>query len=169
MLNSNVLVLNQNYEPLTITKARRAIILVYLGKAEIVERYNGKKVRSITTSLPLPSIVRLIVFIQAPRKTIALSRKNVIKRDGHQCQYCGRSDGSMTTDHIIPKTRGGSDKWENLVCACADCNKKKGHGTLKEARMNLIKKPRRPHFFTFVHFFVDIPDFRWRQYLFIEP
>lgn len=168
MLNRSVLVLNQNYEPLTITKAKRAIVLVFLGKAEIVEGYDGVKVRSISTHIPLPSIVRLAFFIKAPRKIVTLSRKNIIKRDGRQCQYCGRIDGSLTTDHIIPKTRGGRDSWENLVCACSECNKRKGDRTLKEAGMTLIKRPRRPHFFTFVHSFVEIPDLRWRQYLFMD-
>ena len=169
MLNRYVLVLNQNYEPLAITKARRAIILVYLGKAEVVEKYDGLQIRSVSTRLSLPSIVRLVFFIKAPRKAITLSRKNVIKRDSHRCQYCGRIDGPMTTDHIVPKTREGSDSWENLVCACAECNKKKGHRTLKEAGMILVKKPKKPHFFSFIHTFVEIPDFRWRQYLFMEP
>ncbi len=169
MLNRTVLVLNQNYEPLTITKAKRAIILVYLGKAEVVEKYDGQRIHSISTNLPLPSIVRLVFFIKAPRKMITLSRKNIVKRDGHQCQYCGKTEGPLTTDHIIPKTRGGADSWENLVCACSDCNKKKGHRTLKEAGMKLVKKPKRPQFFAFIHAFVDIPDLRWRQYLFLEP
>ena len=168
MLNRNVLILNQNYEPLTITKARRAIVLVFLGKAEVVERYDGIQIHSVTRGLPLPSIVRLAFFIKTPRSMIALSRKNIIKRDHHQCQYCGRMDGPMTTDHIVPKTRGGNDSWENLVCACASCNKKKGNHTLRESEMILVKRPRKPHFFSFIHSFVEIPDTRWRQYLFMD-
>ena len=167
-MNRHVLVLNQNYEPLTITKARRAIVLVFMGKAEIVERYDGNQIHSVSRTFPLPSIVRLAFFIKTPRSVIALSRKNIIKRDHHQCQYCGKMEGPLTTDHVIPKTRGGTDSWENLVCACATCNKKKGGQTLKEAGMTLVKKPRKPHFFSFIHSFLEIPDPSWRQYLFME-
>jgi len=109
MLNREVLVLNQNYEPLSITKARRAVVLLYLGKAEMVERYDGHFVRGITVSIPLPSVVRLIYYIKAPRNAVALTRKNIIRRDRHTCQYCGIQTGPMTTDHVIPKRLGGRD------------------------------------------------------------
>ncbi len=167
MLNRNVLVLNQNYEPLSVTRAKRAIVLIYLGKAEIVERYADLWVRSVSDALPLPSVVRLIFFVKVRRRTLTLSRRNIVKRDGHQCQYCGTIEGGMTTDHVIPKKLGGRDSWENLVCACVACNNKKGNRTPEEAGMILLRQPKRPHFFTFVHGFISIPDDRWRQYLFL--
>jgi 5-methylcytosine-specific restriction endonuclease McrA len=168
MLNREVLVLNQNYEPLSITKARRAVILLYLGKAEMVERYDGHFVRGIRVSIPLPSVVRLIYYIKAPRNAVALTRKNIIRRDRHTCQYCGIQTGPMTTDHVIPKRIGGRDSWENLVCACVRCNNKKGDRIPEEAGMALFRRPKAPHFFTVVHSFIKIPDRRWKQYLFLE-
>lgn len=168
MLNKYVLVLNQNYEPLSITKAKRAIILLYIGKAEMIEKYDGYAVHSVSQSFPLPSVVRLIYYIKAPRKAVALTRKNIIKRDRHTCQYCGTKKGPMTTDHVIPKKFGGKDSWENLVCACLKCNNKKGDRSPEEANMSLIKKPKKPHFFSIVHSFIEIPDMKWKQYLFLD-
>jgi len=168
MLNRQVLVLNQNYEPLSITKARRAVILLYLGKAEMVETYDGHFVRGVRMNIPLPSIVRLIYYIKAPRNAVALTRKNIIRRDRHMCQYCGTQRGPMTTDHVIPKRLRGRDSWDNLVCACVRCNNKKGDRTPEEAQMKLLKKPKVPHFFTVVHSFIRIPDKRWKQYLFLD-
>ncbi|SVD83539.1 uncharacterized protein METZ01_LOCUS436393, partial [marine metagenome] len=101
MLQLQVLVLNQNYEPLSVCTARRAIVLVFLGKAEIVE-HRDQRIHATLQSFTLPSIVRLMAYVRIPNTGIILSRKNVIKRDGHQCQYCGTTRGPMTVDHIIP-------------------------------------------------------------------
>lgn len=159
--------LNQNYEPMTITNAKKAIILVYLGKAEMIEK-NNVLVHSVRTSLPLPSIVRLTRYINVPRKRIILSRKNIIKRDNHQCQYCGSRNGPVTIDHIIPRDRGGEDTWENLVCACVKCNSKKGNRMPEEARMRLAKKPQRPNYIFFIRYFVGTIDSRWEPYLYMN-
>ncbi len=167
MLETRVLVLNQNYEPMSICSARRAIILLYLDKAEIIER-NHELVRSVSTSIPLPSIVRLSRLVRVPRKRILLTRKNIIKRDNHQCQYCGSTEGPFTVDHIVPKDRGGQDTWENLVCACVKCNTKKRNRTPKEAGMILLKKPRKPGYLFFIQHLVGIPDERWKPYLFMS-
>jgi len=167
MLGSRVLVLNQNYEPMSVCSARKAIILLYLEKAEMVA-HNHDVVRSINTSLPLPSIVRLICLIKRPRHRLQLTRKNVIKRDRHICQYCGRTDKAMTVDHVIPKDRGGKDTWENLVCACIVCNGKKGNRSPKEANMSLKGKPRKPGYLFFIQHLVGIPDVRWKPYLFLS-
>ncbi len=168
VLKTQVLVLNQNYEPMTITNVKKAIVLVYLGKAELVEKYDSLVVRSITISLPLPSIVRLTRYISVPRKRIVLSRKNIIKRDAHSCQYCGNSSGPITVDHVIPKGRGGEDSWENLVCACTKCNNKKGNRTPEEAGMNLLKRPLKPSHLFFIRYFIGKLDHRWKPYLFMN-
>jgi 5-methylcytosine-specific restriction endonuclease McrA len=168
MLNRNVLVLNQNYEPLSVCTARRAVVLVYLGKAEIIERCDGQVIRSISASIPLPSVVRLGFYIQVPHKRVLLTRKNVVKRDGHRCQYCGDSRGLMTVDHVIPKIYGGKDTWENLVCACIGCNNLKGNRTPEQAGFKLVREPRRPTHITFIQQFIGISDQRWKQYLFLD-
>lgn len=167
MLNRHVLVLNQNYEPLSICTAKRAIVLVFLGKAEIVEK-DSVEVRSVTRSYPLPSVVRLFMYIAIPRKRILLTRKNILKRDNHQCQYCGTKQQPLTLDHVIPKNRGGKDTWENLVCACARCNNKKGQRTPEDAGLVLKRQPRRPNYLMFIRHFVGINDQRWCRYLFLD-
>ena len=167
MLNRRVLVLNSNYEPMSVCSAKRAIILVFLGKAEIIEKYDYE-VRSVSLSFPLPSVVRLSVYVRIPPKRIVLSKRNIIKRDGHQCQYCGTTEGEMTVDHVIPRKFGGRDTWENLVCACIRCNNLKGDRTPEQAGMKLLRPPRKPNYFMFIHRFVGIADERWRPYLFLD-
>lgn len=152
---------------MTITSAKKAIILIYLGKAEIIEK-NNSFVRSVSTSLPLPSIVRLTRYINVPRKRIILSRKNIIKRDNHQCQYCGSRNGPVTIDHIIPRDRGGQDTWENLVSACVSCNNKKGNRTPEEARLKLIRRPQKPNYIFFMRYVVSNIDQRWEPYLYMR-
>jgi 5-methylcytosine-specific restriction endonuclease McrA len=168
VLNHNVLVLNQNYEPLSVCSARRAIILLFLGKAEMIETHDGLKVKSVLQAIPLPSVVRLDRYIKAPRKRILLTRKNVLIRDNHTCCYCGATRGAMTVDHIIPKNLGGAESWENLVCACEKCNNRKGDRTLTQAGMALLRKPTRPNHITYIQRFVGVSDTRWKQYLFME-
>ncbi len=167
MLQLQVLVLNQNYEPLSVCTARRAIVLVFLGKAEIVE-HRDQRIHATRQSFTLPSIVRLMAYVRIPNTGIILSRKNVIKRDGHQCQYCGTARGPMTVDHIIPKYRMGEDTWENLVCACQSCNNKKGDRTLNQASMKLLRRPRQPTRIHFIRDFIGVGDHAWRPYLFLR-
>ena len=109
VLSKQVLMLNCNYEPMSVVPAKKAIILLYLGKAELVERYDHW-VRSVTTRMPLPSIVRLVSYVRVPNKRIILTRKNILKRDGRQCQYCGTRTGPFTVDHVIPRDRGGKEE-----------------------------------------------------------
>ncbi len=153
---------------MSVCNAKKAIILLYLGKAELVEASDGKVIRSVSISMPLPSIVRLGVFIHVPYKKIILSRKNILRRDGHRCVYCGRSDISLTVDHIVPKARKGEDTWENLVTACVDCNNRKGDRTPDEAHIKLLRKPMRPNHVTFIRHFVGNIDDRWKPYLFMN-
>lgn len=167
MLDSRVLVLNQNYEPMSVCSARRAVVLLYLEKAEMIER-NHDVIHSVSRSMPLPSIVRLSRMIHVPRKRVLMNRKNIIKRDNHQCQYCGIKDGPVTVDHVVPKGRGGQDTWENLVCACVKCNTKKRNRTPKEAGMKLMRKPKKPGYLYFIQHLVGVPDDRWKPYLFMS-
>lgn len=168
LLNQNVLVLNQNYEPLSVCSARRAFLLLYLDKAEMIETYDGFKIRSVLKSYPLPSVVRLGRYIKSPQKKILLTRKNIIIRDNATCCYCGSTRGPMTVDHVIPKNMGGTDSWDNLVCACDRCNNKKGDRTPAQSRMRLLKKPARPNHITYIQRFIGVSDNRWKPYLFME-
>ncbi|NET35918.1 MAG: HNH endonuclease [Cyanothece sp. SIO1E1] len=138
---SKVLVLNASYEPLNITSWRRAIVLLIKGKAEQVE-HNGK---FIYAQMPLPTVIRLRQYVRVPYKEIPLTRRNLLHRDNHACQYCGYSGETLTLDHVVPRSRGGGDSWENMVAACVRCNVKKGNRTPQEARMALKNPPRRPY------------------------
>jgi len=167
-LNHNVLIVSQNYEPMSVITAKKAVILIYLGKAEIIERHPRWVIRSVRQEMPFPSIVRLVSYIHVPRKRIVLSRKNIIKRDGHRCQYCGATHKPVTVDHVVPKYRGGEDTWENLVCACVHCNNRKGNRTPEEAGIRLARKPRKPNHLFFIQQFVGVVDERWKPYLFMN-
>jgi 5-methylcytosine-specific restriction endonuclease McrA len=136
-----VLVLNASYEPLNITNWKRAVILLIKGKAEQLE-HNG---RLIYEHFPLPSVIRLRNYVKVPYKDIPLTRRNVLERDRHTCQYCNYRGDQLTLDHVIPRSRGGGDSWENLVAACVRCNIKKGNRTPKEANMPLARQPRKPY------------------------
>ncbi|MEM9511092.1 MAG: HNH endonuclease [Cyanobacteria bacterium P01_E01_bin.48] len=136
-----VLVLNASYEPLNIATWQRAVVLLLKGKAEQVE-HNG---RYIYPDFPLPTVIRLRNYITVPYKQIPLTRRNVLYRDEHQCQYCGCHNDELTLDHVLPRSRKGGDTWENVVAACVRCNIKKGNRTPQEAGMPLLRQPRRPH------------------------
>ena len=163
-----MLILNQNYEPMSVCNVKKAIILLFLGKAELIEAHDGRQLHSVSMTMPFPSIVRLGVYIHIPYKKIILSRKNILRRDGHRCQYCARTDASLTVDHLLPKSRLGEDSWENLVTACVECNNRKGDRTPEEARMKLIRKPMKPNHVTFIRHFVGTVAESWKPYLFMN-
>jgi 5-methylcytosine-specific restriction endonuclease McrA len=166
-LSGKVLLLNGNYEPLSICTVQKAIILIFMEKAELVTAAEGKVVRSASAAMEYPSIIRLSTFIHIPFKKVILSRKNILRRDGHQCQYCGVRTG-LTVDHIIPKSRGGEDSWENLTAACLRCNNRKGDRTPEEAHMHLKRKPVRPNHVVFLRQYVGKIDKCWEPYLFMH-
>jgi 5-methylcytosine-specific restriction endonuclease McrA len=168
VLNRKVLVLNLNYEPIGVCNVKRAVILLFLGKGEVIEHYQNSYIRSTSSMYPAPSIIRLYLYIYVPQKKLILTRRNVLKRDNYQCQYCGTRNLPMTVDHIIPKDQGGSYTWENLVCACTRCNTKKGNRTPEEARFTLRTKPKRPNNIIFIQNVIGIADERWKPYLFLN-
>ncbi len=163
-----MLVLNQNYEAMSICNVQRAVVLLFLGKAELIAAKDSRKVRSTRISFPFPTIVRLRVYIRVPYKKIVLSRKNILRRDNHKCQYCSRADVTLTIDHIVPKSKGGTDSWENLVAACVKCNNKKGDRSPEDANMPLHKRPTKPSHITFMKHFVGRIDDEWKPYLYMN-
>ena len=142
-MSGNVLVLNQNYEPLNICNLRRAVVLVVDGKAEVLDAY-ATFFSSPSRSFPCPSVIRLVHPIRRPRPRVKLTRREVFIRDNFTCQYCGRRDGDLTIDHVVPRSRGGGHSWDNLVSACKMCNHRKGGKSPAEARMNLKRLPVEP-------------------------
>lgn len=142
-VNKAVLVLNQNYEPLNVCNARRAVVLVIDGKAEVLETHDSV-ISTCSSSFPYPSVIRLVYLVKRPRPRVKLTRKEVFIRDRFTCQYCGRQSSDLTIDHIVPRSKGGVHSWDNLVSACRGCNHRKGGKTLGEARMALRRIPFEP-------------------------
>ncbi len=159
-----VLVLNQGYEPLGLTSIRRGLALVISGRAETVAT-SHLTLHTPSAPYPVPSIVRLKRFVRRPHGRLALSRRNVLRRDRYTCQYCGKSNVELTLDHVIPKSRGGRTSWDNLVAACLRCNAKKGNRTPEEAGMRLLKPPRVPRYHEAI--ILEVPELPepWRAYL----
>lgn len=166
-MDGQVLVLNQNYEPLNITNMRRAVALLHLGKAEVVETCD-RPLRSARSLTQAPSVVRLAYYVRRPYPQLRVSRKGIFARDNHQCQYCGETNLPLTLDHVVPISRGGTHEWTNLVTCCVTCNNQKGNRTPHEARMDFIQQPYRPRFTPYISFpkFVQaVREHRWQSYL----
>ena len=164
MINSPVLVLNQNYQPLNVCNVRRAIVLLGRGKAEIIINGRGH-IRTISLLVQVPSVIRLVYMVRRPLVRRRLSRRAIFYRDGFRCQYCGKESKNMTLDHIMPRSRGGPHVWENVVSACIPCNHKKAGLTPKEANMRMLKKPTapRPNPYYMFHHRSILEE--WRQFM----
>lgn len=163
--NAVVLVLNQNYEPLNVCDIRRAVSMLIGGKAEIVENGRGE-IRSASRAIPLPSVIRLAYMIRRPRPRVRLTRREIFRRDGYTCQYCGLESRSLTMDHVMPRTRGGEHSWTNLVAACPSCNRRKGGRTPEEAHMRLLHTPREPRPSTMYLFGQHLESNKdWRKFI----
>lgn len=142
--------------------------MIYLGKAELVVQDKRKELRSVSKTFPWPSIIRLSQFITLPYKRVVLTRKNILRRDEYKCSYCGRGDLPLTIDHVVPKSKGGIDSWDNLVCACTFCNNKKGDRTPVEANMILLNRPFKPSHIMFIKNVVGKLDENWKPYLYLS-
>jgi len=158
------LILNASFEPLSIVKARRAVVLVLRGSADVVEP--GDDVwRSERVTLDVPSVVRLRAYVKVPYgRRVPLTRNAVFARDGHRCQYCTGPAESL--DHVVPRSRGGTHTWENVVACCRRCNIRKGSKLLTESGYHLKKRPTAPSYHGWLYATLGAaPDPRWQQYL----
>ena len=162
MLDAAVLVLNRSFLPIHVTSVRRAFILLYQGLAKAVdERYDTfdfdawrrQRVRSDDSSvgtvggpIRVPRVIQLALFDRVPRRHVRFSRTNIYARDRNTCQYCGRrkTRAELNLDHVVPRSQGGRTTWENVVCSCVECNRRKGGRTPRQARMRLFRVPARP-------------------------
>ena len=140
-MDSVVLLLNSDYEPLNVCDVRRAFRLVFGEKAEVIQ-YDHHEIRTATEIFRAPSVIRLQHHIKRPRPRVRLSRREVFARDRHTCQYCGKQTHDLTLDHVMPRHRGGAHTWDNLVAACKTCNHRKG-GKLARRGAH-APRPRRP-------------------------
>src|SRR5215469_7580528 len=167
LLNSKVLVLNRSYLPVHVTSVKRAFALLYQGVARAVdEQYrtfdfaswrdlavevNHERVGVVGGFVRVPRVLLLIAYERVPKRHVRFSRFNIYARDNNTCQYCGRRlpRTELNLDHVIPRSRGGTSTWENVVCSCHICNRRKGGQTPEEASMALIRRPRRPEWSPF--------------------
>ncbi len=188
-LNQHVLVLNRLWQAVNICSAKRALTLLFEGRAQAVlscgdgsfQTYNFNEwrdfsqrephpdsIHSISFKIRVPRVILLLLFDRVPRKEVKFTRHNIFERDKDTCQYCGRvfDRKDLNLDHVIPRDRGGPTSWENIVCSCIECNTKKGNHTPLEAGMHLIRKPKRPKWRPFVQFNVGLPQHdSWKHFL----
>ena len=173
-LHLSVLVLNRNFAAVHVISAQRAFCLLWKDLAEIVhvedgqfltfdfagwreeselkhailtpEERGGDWVRGVNFHIEVPRIIRLRTYDRMPRNVVKFNRRNVFLRDAFQCQYCGGKfpTGKLSLDHVVPRSRGGVESWENIVAACLKCNVRKGNRTPLEANMKLLQEPRKP-------------------------
>ena len=170
-LDAKVLVLNRAYAAIRVVSARRAFVLLARDCAEVIDADGGSYanydlqtwtelselrrqfepdahdwVRTVRIDLAVPRIIRLVAYDKLPAQGVKLNRRNLFARDRNRCQYCGSlfPTSELSIDHVLPRSQGGPDTWENLVCACVRCNSRKGGRTPDQARMKLIAVPKRP-------------------------
>ena len=170
-LDSKVLVLNRLYVAVRVISARRAFVLLAKQLAEVIAVEDGQYlnydfqswqelaqlqkrfepdahewVNTVRLEIAVPKVIRLLGYDRLPKQHVKLNRRNIFARDRNQCQYCGVffSTTELSLDHVLPRSQGGKDTWENLVCACTRCNARKGGRTPEQANMKLIRKPEKP-------------------------
>jgi 5-methylcytosine-specific restriction endonuclease McrA len=166
MLNSSVLVLNRNYQPVQVTTVRRAFTLLYLGVAKVIdEQYRlyefqdwaqlsaarHEAITTISRPIRIPRVLVLTAYEHLPKGRVRFSRLNIYSRDRDTCQYCGRTlpRTDLNLDHVVPRSQGGRTSWENVVCSCIVCNLRKGGRTPEQAGMRLLRRPARPRWTPF--------------------
>jgi 5-methylcytosine-specific restriction endonuclease McrA len=160
-----VLVLNASYEPLNVCSVRRAHVLVWKGKAEVIEDLD-RPLRAASSTFRWPHVIRLLAYVRVPRAVQRrISRRALFARDGWRCVYCGSSTGRLTLDHVVPRSRGGESSWENVVTACAPCNLRKGDRLLDESGLSLTRLPKAPAPELFIRLSTPSIPSRWIQYL----
>lgn len=162
MAVESVLVVNSLYQAVQITGAHRAFRLFYAGRARAVDRdfatydfdnwcdlppgAGDQVIRTPSRTIRIPRVIQLLHYDRLPRREVRFTRRNIFFRDRNRCQYCGRTFAQkrLNLDHVVPLSRGGRSSWDNVVCACIECNSRKGSRTPEEAGMHLVRPPRRP-------------------------
>lgn len=168
VLDSKVLVLNRSFLPVHVTSVRRAFTLLYQGVAQAVnEEYRlfdfatwadlsvavrDDTVGMVGRAIRVPRVILLVAYDRLPKRRVRFSRFNIYARDHNTCQYCGErfSRTELNLDHVVPRSQGGGSSWENVVCSCFDCNRRKGGRTPEQAGMLLLRQPKRPEWTPFV-------------------
>lgn len=185
VLGLPVLVLNRFFSPVSVIPARRAMLLLFGGAAVALDEageahpfatWKALPVRAEDDVLPIvggklrvPRVLHLIRYDRSPGVAVRLTRRNLMLRDQHQCQYCGKRPNprDLNLDHVLPRSRGGADSWENLVVSCRSCNLKKGRRTPEEAGMRLLRAPHKPRWTTTAQILLNLrePYSEWQPFL----
>ena len=186
MLSSPVLVLNRYFVPVTITSVKRAFLMLYSGVAKAVgsdyETFDFESwadisalreqqedvIRTVSSVIKTPRVIILVRYEGFVRKEAKFNRINIFRRDGGMCQYCCKkfSRAELTIDHVVPRTQGGKSVWDNVVCCCIDCNRKKGGRTPLQARMKLNRKPKKPVWDPFSNIYIRAVRYKeWEPFL----
>src|SRR5690554_1950827 len=151
MMEKKVLVLNLDHSPVAVVNVQKAIVLTYLNKAMLLERFEHLSLRTVDRTFHYPAVIRLQEYKPVPYQGAMLNRHNIFRRDQNECQYCGAKK-TLTIDHVIPKSKGGKTNWQNLITACHRCNTQKGDRTPEQAGLILKQLPFRP---TLTYFLAD--------------
>jgi 5-methylcytosine-specific restriction endonuclease McrA len=164
--SGRVLVLNASYEPINVCTVRRAAVLILKNRAEILEEGDWA-LHAENLTLARPVVIRLLAYVRIPRDAHRrkITRRAVFARDRWTCQYCGHERGSLTVDHVVPRSKGGRSTWENIVTCCAPCNRRKGDRLPRQARMVPVRKPKAPTATIFIHVATPSIPAAWEQYL----
>ena len=164
-MGGRVLVLNATFEPINVCTVRRAVVLLLKEKAELLER-GVSELHSESSTVARPVVIRLVTYVKVPRDAHRrkITRRAVFARDSWTCQYCG-SRSNLTVDHVIPRSKGGSSSWENIVASCAPCNRRKADRLPRQAGMHPRHVPRTPRAEVFIHVASPTIPAAWLQYL----
>jgi len=192
-LSCNVLLLNKHYMPLRIIGVKRAFSMLCRELAEVISYEEGQYynydfeswrdisqirrhfepnnhdwISTVNFYIAVPRIIRLLFYDRLPRTDVKFNRRNIYARDASRCQYCGKKfpTSELSLDHVIPRSMGGRATWENLVCACTQCNAKKGGRTPRQAGMSLVRRPTKPRRNPTVHLHLAHHRYHsWKQFL----
>src|ERR1700742_2414197 len=159
------IVLIEPYEPINVCTVRRAVVLLLKEKAEVIEQ-SERQLHSANSSITRPAVIRLVTYVKVPRDTHRrkITRRAVFARDDWTCQYCG-SRAQLTVDHVIPRSKGGGSTWDNIVAACAPCNRRKGDALPRQAGMHLTRQPKTPSPHVFIQVASPTIPATWKQYM----
>ena len=161
-----MLVLNASYEPINVCTVRRATVLILKDRAEILDRSEWM-LHAETLTVPHPVVIRLRTYVRIPRDAHSrkITRRAIFARDHWTCQYCGNERSTLTVDHVIPRSKGGSSAWDNIVACCAPCNRRKGDRLPAQANMHPRRRPSTPSSTIFVHVVAPKIPSAWQPYL----
>jgi len=163
-MEKRVLVLNLDHSPVAVVSPQKAMVLIFMEKANCLSVYELLQIRTVSRSFEYPAVIRLNNYKSIPFRGVLLNRVNLFRRDGGECQYCG-SRRQLTIDHVVPRSKGGKTNWTNLVAACHRCNVHKGDKTPEQVGLTLRVQPFRPTLSYFLSEYAERQAEEWLPFL----